>query len=124
MGSECFISIVDAAQRPLTGELRQVDAQALCTNRDLPVQMATGQGRTDFAVDGGAPVESVRCIAGPSYPRQSTGFGATAWKLISHLSLNYLSLVDRAPDSGAEADNPADAPSPGGLASPPESGPV
>jgi type VI secretion system protein ImpG len=102
VGSECFVSLVDAAQRPLTGEIRQSDAQAWCTNRDLPVQMATGQARTDFTVDGGAPVESVRCVTGPSYPRQSPAFGATAWKLISHLSLNYLSLVDRAPESGAE----------------------
>ena len=30
------------------GDIRQIDAQALCTNRDLPVQMALGQGRTDF----------------------------------------------------------------------------
>jgi type VI secretion system protein ImpG len=102
VGSECYIAIVDSTQRPLTGEIRQLDAQALCTNRDLPVQMATGQGRTDFSVEGGAPVESVRCIAGPSYPRQSPGFGATAWKLINHLSLNYLSLVERAPETGAE----------------------
>src|SRR5262249_15998937 len=99
--SECFISLVDATQRPLTSEIRQIDAQALCTNRDLPVQMATGQGRTDFTVEGGAPIESVRCISGPSYPRQSPAFGAMAWKLISHLSLNYLSLVEQAPESGA-----------------------
>jgi type VI secretion system protein ImpG len=102
IGSECFLSIVDSAQRPLTGEIRQLDAQAWCTNRDLPVQLATGQGRTDFTVESAAPVESVRCLAGPSYPRQSPGFGAIAWKLISHLSLNYLSLVDREPASGAE----------------------
>jgi type VI secretion system protein ImpG len=102
IGSECFISIVDSAQRPLTGEIRQLDAQAWCTNRDLPVQLSTGQGRTDFTVESAAPVESVRCLAGPSYPRQSPGFGAIAWKLISHLSLNYLSLVDREPDGGAE----------------------
>jgi type VI secretion system protein ImpG len=102
IGSECYISIVDSAQRPLTGEIRQLDAQAWCTNRDLPVQLATGQGRTDFTVESAAPVESVRCLAGPSYPRQSPGFGAIAWKLISHLSLNYLSLVDREPESGAE----------------------
>jgi type VI secretion system protein ImpG len=103
VGSECFLAMVDSAQRPATGAIRQIDAQALCTNRDLPVHMITGQGRTDLTVEGGAPVESVRCIAGPSYPRQSAGFGATAWKLISHLSLNYLSLVERAPESGAEA---------------------
>jgi len=100
IGSECFISIVDSAQRPLTSEIRQIDGHALCTNRDLPVQIATGQSRTDFTIEGGAPVEAVRCIAGPSYPRQSPGFGATSWKLISHLSLNYLSLVEREPGQG------------------------
>jgi type VI secretion system protein ImpG len=102
IGSECFVSIVDAAQRRRSGEIRQLDVQALCTNRDLPIQLATGQARSDFTVEGGAPVEAVRCISGPSYPRQSPGFGATAWKLISHLSLNYLSLIERTPESGAQ----------------------
>jgi type VI secretion system protein ImpG len=102
IGAECFISLVDTAQRQLTGEIRQVDAQVLCTNRDLPIQLASGQGRTDFLIEGGVPVEAVRCIAGPSYPRASPAFGDTAWKLISHLSLNYLSLVDQAPESGAQ----------------------
>jgi type VI secretion system protein ImpG len=32
-------------------------------------------------------------VAGPSPPRVSPAFGETAWKLISHLSLNYLSLA-------------------------------
>lgn len=101
VGSECFISLVDSAQRHFTGDIRQVEAVALCTNRDLPIQLAVGQGRTDFLVEGGAPVEAVRCIAGPSYPRPSPAFGDTAWKLISHLSLNYLSLVDSEPAAGA-----------------------
>src|SRR5262249_45997025 len=52
--------------------------------------------------EGEAPIEAVRCISGPSYPRSSPAFGDTAWKLISHLSLNYLSLAERAPESGAE----------------------
>jgi type VI secretion system protein ImpG len=102
IGTECFLSLVDSAQRQLTGEIRQVDAQVLCTNRDLPIQLASGQGRTDFIIEGGVPVEAVRCIAGPSYPRTSPAFGDTAWKLISHLSLNYLSLVERAPEAGAQ----------------------
>ena len=101
VGSECYISLVDSAQRQLSGEIRQVDAQVLCTNRDLPIQFTAGQGRTDFLIEGGVPVEAVRCIAGPSYPRASPAFGDTAWKLISHLSLNCLSLVDQEPDAGA-----------------------
>ncbi len=102
VGTECFISLVDSAQRQLTEEIRQVDAQVLCTNRDLPIQLAIGQGRTDFLIEGGVPVEAVRCIAGPSYPRDSPAFGDTAWQLVSHLSLNYLSLVDNGTEAGAQ----------------------
>jgi type VI secretion system protein ImpG len=102
VGSECFVSIVDSAQRQFSGAFAQLDVRAWCTNRDLPVLLAMGRGATDFHIDGGAPVESVRCLRGPTYPRQSPAFGDTAWKLISHLSLNYLSLVERNPESGAE----------------------
>lgn len=102
VGSECFISIVDTAQRPLRGDIRQIDAQTLCTNRDLPILLAWGQGSTDLLIAGGAPVKTVRCLCGPSTPRQSPAFGDTGWSLISHLSLNYLSLVERDPQAGAE----------------------
>ena len=102
IGTECFVSIVDTAQRQLANPIRQIDAQALCTNRDLPIKLAFGQGRTDYLIEGGAPVDSVRCIAGPSYPRSSPAFGDTAWRLISHLSLNYLSLLDQEAQSGAQ----------------------
>lgn len=101
-GTECFISLVDSAQRHLSGEIRQLDAHLLCTNRDLPIQLTVGQGRTDFLIEGGAPVESVRCIAGPSFPRSSPAFGDAAWKLISHLSLNYLSLIEQDAGAGAQ----------------------
>jgi type VI secretion system protein ImpG len=102
VGSECFISVVDTAQRPFKGDMGQLDAQTLCTNRDLPILLSLGQGSTDLLVEGGAPVKTVRCLCGPSYPRQSPAFGDTSWNLISHLSLNYLSLVERNPQTGAE----------------------
>lgn len=102
VGSECYLSLVDTGNRHLTGEIRQLDAEALCTNRDLPIQLAAGQGATDFHVEGGAPAESIRCISGPSYPRSSPAFGDTAWRLISHLSLNYLSLDGAGTAAGAE----------------------
>jgi len=89
-GSEVFVSIVDSAQRHFTGEIRQLDLQTLCTNRDLPILMSKGAGPTDLLVEGGAPVEAVRCIFGPTYPRQSAAVGDTEWKLISHLSRNIV----------------------------------
>lgn len=94
IGSESFIAIVDGSERSVPGRFRQLDVAALCTNRDLPIYMPLGKGRTDFLLEGSAPVESIRCIAGPTPPRPSNAFGDTAWKLVSHLSLNYLSLRD------------------------------
>jgi type VI secretion system protein ImpG len=102
VGTECFVSIVDSTERQLANPIRQIDAQVSCTNRDLPIQLAFGHGRTDFLIEGGAPVESVRSIAGPSYPRASPAFGDTAWRLISHLSLNYLSLLDSKGAAGGQ----------------------
>ena len=102
VGSECFISIVDPAQRQYTGDIHQLDIQALCTNRDLPVLFPARQGTTDFHVEGGGPIQAIRCIVGPTAPRPSPAFGDTSWKLISHLSLNYLSLAERAPQAGAQ----------------------
>jgi type VI secretion system protein ImpG len=51
----------------------------------------------------GAPVESIRCVAGPTRPKPSYAHGDTAWRLVSHLSLNYLSLVDSSEAEGAQA---------------------
>jgi len=96
IGSETFLSLVDAKQAPFSHSLRQLSVGTLCTNRDLPLHMPVGVGNTDFTLEISAPVESVRCLVGPSKPAPSKSYerGQTTWRLISHLSLNYLSLVD------------------------------
>ncbi|MES2259285.1 MAG: type VI secretion system baseplate subunit TssF [Pseudomonadota bacterium] len=103
IGSETFISIVDAAEAPYRSDLRQLGLSVWCTNRDLPLSMPIGVGKTDFILDSGAPVTAVRCLAGPSQPFPSFAEGAVAWRLLNHLSLNYLSLVDSDPQQGAVA---------------------
>lgn len=103
IGSETFISIVDAAQAPYGSDLRQLGLTVWCTNRDLPLSMPIGVGKTDFILDLGAPVSGVRCVAGPSQPHPSFAEGGAAWRLLNHLSLNYLSLLDTDPERGAVA---------------------
>jgi type VI secretion system protein ImpG len=94
VGSEVYISLVDAHEAPYRASLRQLSVRALCTNRDLPLLLPIGKGRTDFTVEIGAPVESIRCVVGPTTMKPSRAHGDLAWRLISHLSLNYLSIVD------------------------------
>jgi type VI secretion system protein ImpG len=104
VGSEVFISLVDRTAAPISPEVRQLAVNCLCTNRDLPLLMPVGKSDTDFTLEIGAPVTAVRCLVGPTRPRPSPVYGDVAWKLISHLSLNYLSITDRTDGSGGGAD--------------------
>ncbi len=103
IGSEVFLSLVDSAHAPFSGDLRQLSIQALCTNRDLVLQMPVGIAKSDFTLDNAAPVARIRVVSGPSRPYAPLADGAVSWRAISHLSLNYLSLVDATPDEGAAA---------------------
>ncbi|MEK6233248.1 MAG: type VI secretion system baseplate subunit TssF, partial [Planctomycetales bacterium] len=105
VGSEMYVSLVDSQAAPYDHDLRQLAIQALCTNRDLPLHMPVGSGTTDFTMESGAPVESVRCVAGPTPPRPSLAYseGEVAWRMVSQLSLNYLSLMDDEKKGGAAA---------------------
>lgn len=103
IGSEVFISLVDPEEAPYRHDLRQLSITTLCTNRDLPLHMPVGGGKTDFLLDYAAPIEMIRCIKGPSRPYSPISEGASAWRFISHLSLNYLSLLNTDETQGAVA---------------------
>ena len=112
-GTDAFISIVDADMASCATDLRQLGIRAWCTNRHLPIQMIKGFGRTDFVMDVSAPVGAIRVIQGPTVPRPSlvlagqnvetpqVASGRFAWRLISQLSLNYLTLQNSGGESGA-----------------------
>ncbi|MCB2261904.1 MAG: type VI secretion system baseplate subunit TssF [Candidatus Thiosymbion ectosymbiont of Robbea hypermnestra] len=101
VGSEVYLDLVDTAQAPYRSDLRQLAVTTLCTNRDLPLQLPVGTGDSDFTLEESAPVKVIRVVAGPTPPRPSHAHGDTAWRLISHLSLNYLSLVEGAGEGAA-----------------------
>jgi type VI secretion system protein ImpG len=102
-GSEVYVSLVDAKAAPYQADLQQLGVESRCTNRDLPLRMPVGRGRTDFTLEEGAPVESVRVVTGPTAPRPSYAEGEFAWRAVSHLALNYLSLADEEGGRGASA---------------------
>jgi type VI secretion system protein ImpG len=97
-----YVSVVDAKAAPYDAGLKQLGVQATCTNRDLAVFVPVGRESTDFTLEAGIPVGAVRCVSGvPTTPRPSNAEGQIAWRIISHLSLNYLSLVDGPRGEGA-----------------------
>ncbi len=103
VGSEIFISLVDASETPYRSDLKQIGVRALCTNRGLSKMMLIGKGKTDFNWDISAPIDAIRCLAGPTDPKPSQAEGEHAWRLINHLSLNYLSLINNDKSQGAAA---------------------
>jgi len=100
VGSEVFLTLVDGRHAPYAESIRQVAVEALCTNRDLPLHMPVG-GDSDFSLLTSAPVKAVECLRGPTRPRPRFAPGDTNWRLVSHLNLNYLSLLNSQEGNGA-----------------------
>jgi type VI secretion system protein ImpG len=114
-GNDVFLALVDGNQAPWRGDLKRLRVRALCTNRDLPLFMPLQIGMSHFSAETGAPVAAIECLGEPTPPKPSLAhgepararpgqpFGETPWRLISHLALNYLSLVDGGQGEGAAA---------------------
>jgi len=100
VGSELFVTIVDGYHAPYHESIRQVAVDALCTNRDLPLHMPVG-GSKDFSLVSSAPVTGIECLRGPTRPVARFTPGDARWRLVSHLNLNYLSLLNSHDGNGA-----------------------
>ncbi len=103
IGSECFISLVDVNEAPYPSDLRQITVEALCTNRDLSLLTPLGNSGSDLTLLSSAPVDEIRFVAGPTRPTPALAEREITWRLISHLSLNYLTLTDLSEQQGASA---------------------
>ena len=91
-GYETQIAVVDIDFDPANVETDTLSIELTCTNRDLPAALAYGVRGGDLFLEGGTAVQSIAFLRKPtpSY-RFERGRGAH-WRLISHLSLNHLSL--------------------------------
>lgn len=99
LGSEVYLSLVDTKEAPWPERIDQLTVDLQLTNRDLPLLLPTGDVLR-LEVDAGFPVHG-RLIKGPTRPRNPVAEREMTWRLISHLSLNYLALRDMDPASGA-----------------------
>ena len=102
LGSEVFISLVDPKAPPFDQNIESLVLGLSCTNRDLPLLLRAGD-KIDFRFSEFIPVQRMALLRGPSRPRPALAKGAYAWRLLSHLNLNYSSLMDLDEEQGAEA---------------------
>lgn len=98
-GTDVFISLVDRSSRPALPDSDALSLRCTCSNRDLPFRLPFGRQSGDFEVEGVPSIKRVVALRKPtSAVRPPLGTGAF-WRLISHLSLNYLSLVEGGSDA-------------------------
>lgn len=100
-GSEVFVSLVDEQHAPWQDNLHYIAADVLCTSRDLPLLLQQQQGQ--FIMADSVPVKTPVLRLGPTPPRPALAEGFSAWRLISQLQMNYLSLMDGEDEEGAVA---------------------
>lgn len=98
-GTEVDLCFVDLGFEPTLPAEDQVLVRVTCTNRDLPVRLREAREEVRFDDRGqfGCAVRVVRAPTPTLRPPPRTG---AYWRLVSHLSLNHLSLTD--PEDGRD----------------------
>ena len=92
--TEVYITTVDMSGRPVIPSAQTLTVRTTCTNSDLPRQLPFGNPRGDLHLEGAAPVKRITILMKPTSSVPPPMGKNALWNLISHLSLNYLSLVD------------------------------
>jgi type VI secretion system protein ImpG len=98
-GFETQISIVDIDFDPAAVETHTLNLELTCTNRDLPSSLGYGQRGGDLFLEGGSSVKSIGFLRKPSPSYRFERERSAHWRLISHLTLNHLSLTGGGADA-------------------------
>jgi type VI secretion system protein ImpG len=89
-GTDILLSFVDLNFNPTRPASQVVFADTLCTNRGLAQQIPAGAA-LEIEID--VPVRRIECLTRPTRQLPAPQGGAALWRLVSHLSLNHLSLA-------------------------------
>lgn len=98
-GSDIYLSFSDLDMKPTDPGTDILTVHLTCTNRDLPSRLPFGDAGGDFTMEYAAPVHKISCLIKPTVTRRPFLGGALQWRLISHLSLNYISIVEGGEDA-------------------------
>jgi len=89
-GTEMYLSFLDLDFDPAVPSVQTVYAHTLCTNRRLAEQLPDG---AVLQIEEAAPLHRIVALHPPTPQLDPALGGAAQWRLISHLSLNHLSLT-------------------------------
>lgn len=93
-GTDMYLSLVDLSFRPIHPKQDSITVKTFCTNRDLPSRLPFGSESGDFELEMSAPLKRIVALLKPTSTLRPAIGKNIYWRLVSHLSLNYLSLVE------------------------------
>ncbi|MBV9928141.1 MAG: type VI secretion system baseplate subunit TssF [Acidobacteria bacterium] len=92
-GTEVYLSLVDLKFDVRAPASEVITVRTLCTNRDLPGEVDIEGPKGVLDIEGAGPVSRLRFLKGPTGTLRPPPRRGAHWRLISHLSLNHLSIV-------------------------------
>ncbi len=93
-GSEVSLFLVDLSMHTCLPDTQTITVHCTCTNRDILSRLPFGNENGDFEVEGIGSIKGAVALRKPT-PTLRPPMGRNAlWRLISHLALNYLSIVE------------------------------
>jgi type VI secretion system protein ImpG len=92
-GTEVYLSLVNMGFKPTRPPVETLTVHITCTNRDLAGQLPFAGEFGEIFLESGSLVRA-RCIMAPTKTVRPPVRRGLQWRLISHLALNYLSVVD------------------------------
>lgn len=100
-GTEVELSFVDLDFNPSLPSDSIVTVETTCLSRDVPSRLPFGGGQPRLQLPAGGPIAKVECLTAPTRTHRPPMRERVMWRIISHLSLNHLSIGGGA--DGADA---------------------
>jgi type VI secretion system protein ImpG len=97
--TDVCLSLVDVSGSPVEPDADAVTVRCTCTNSSLPLRLPFGSDSGDLELEGNSSIRKIILLRKPTSPLSPPAGKRAFWKLISHLSLNYLSLVEEGKDA-------------------------
>jgi type VI secretion system protein ImpG len=100
--SDVYITFVDLTGSTKTPDKDTVTIRLTCSNGELPSRLPFGNEEGDFQLSIGGPITRIVALTKPTEALQPPSQQGLLWRLVSKLSLNYLSLVSEGADAFRE----------------------
>ena len=93
-GTDMRIALVDKDMDPSVPSVDTLSIILTCTNRDLPTLLPFGGEDSNLQLEDAGAVSGARLLKKPTATWRAPMRLANQWRLISHLALNHLSIVE------------------------------